>query len=777
MRQSSTNSLFNIPEGKKIQCSNVVTVAVDTGIDDVFDYLLPDKFLPVRPGQRLEVPFGRANKLLNAFCIEIKDAKSSAIPAGKLKIAKKVVDQTALLDERLLNLGKWISDYYVCPLGEVLGAMLPAGVKKGAGTKNIKSVFLAPEMELDKVRGKKQKQIIQVLIQLKADNKTAAVEVETILKQANSGMSPLKRLLEAGMVKLTSRTVYSELPVIPKGFILKTGEVVLNDDQNKALAEIENRIDSHKFSVILLHGVNDSGKTEVYIRAIEKTVAKGKNAIVLLPEIALTAQTIQRFSSRFSNIAVMHSQLTASQRNAQWQKIKSTSPIVVIGARSAVFAPIANIGIIVIDEEHEPSYKQDTSPRYNGRDVAVKLAQMTDAVCVLGSATPSLETLINCRTKSHFIKLSLPKRVMDLPKPQMKIVDMAQCRFEKHGVNLISPQLEEAIKQTLQRKEQIILLLNRRGYSNFIFCPSCRYTLKCRNCDVTLTFHKSEKHQLQPHLKNRIEGGFAVCHYCLSQTLVPKGCPMCGRNVMMIGLGTQRLEDELIQKIPSARVVRVDSDSMQKHDYYRLLGDFDAGRIDILAGTQILAKGLHFPNVTLVGIISADTCLQLPDFRSNERTYQLICQVAGRAGRSSKGGTVYIQTFLPDQPAIKFAVKNDFEGFVKEELKHRQSCSLPPFGRVAIVRLRDTKFDRLSNASQVIARQIESTISACGLDIKLTGPIPAVIARIQRFYRMQIILQAKNPAQLAEFFGRFRRLKPVSSAVQMQIDVDPVNLL
>ena len=777
MRQSSTNSLFNIPEGKKIQCGNVVTVAVDTGVDDVFDYLLPDKFLPVQPGQRLEVPFGRANKLLNAFCIEIKDAGSSSIPLKKLKFVKKVVDNIPLLDERLLKLGKWISDYYVCPLGEVLSAMLPAAVKKGTGTKNIKSVFLVSEPGLDKVHGKKQKQIIQTLIQLKADNRAAAVEVETVLEQANSGMSPLKRLLEAGIIKLTSRTVYSELPVIPKGFILKTGDVVLNDDQNNVLAEIGKRIDSHKFSVVLLHGVTDSGKTEVYIRAIEKTIAEGKNAIVLLPEIALTTQTIQRFSSRFVNIAVMHSQLTASQRNAQWQKIKNTSPIVVIGARSAVFAPVSNVGIIVVDEEHEPSYKQDTSPRYNGRDVAVKLAQITDAVCVLGSATPSLETLGNCRTKSHFVKLSLPRRVMDLPKPQMKIIDMAQCRFEKHGVNLISPELEEAIKQTLLRKEQIILLLNRRGYSNFIFCPSCRYTLKCRNCDVTLTFHKSEKHQAQPHLKNRLEGGFAVCHYCLSQTLVPKNCPMCGRNVAMIGLGTQRLEDELIQKIPSAHVVRVDSDSMQKHDYYRLLGDFDAGRIDILAGTQILAKGLHFPNVTLVGIISADTSLQLPDFRANERTYQLICQVAGRAGRSSKGGRVFIQTFLPDQPAIKFAVKDDFEGFVKEELKHRQSCSLPPFGRVALVRLRDTKFDRLSIASQTIASQIESTISACGLDIRLTGPIPAVIARIQRFYRMQIILQAKNPAQLAEFFNRFRRLKPVSSAVQMQVDVDPVNLL
>ncbi|MFA5292041.1 MAG: primosomal protein N' [Phycisphaerae bacterium] len=698
MRQSSTNSLFDTSDDKKIPCTNVVTVAVDTGVDDVFDYLLPDKLLPVQPGQRVEVPFGRANKLLNAFCVEIKDAKSSIIPLRKLKLVKKVVDNLPLLDERLLKLGKWISDYYICPLGTVLNAMLPAAVKKGTGTKNIKHVFLTPgetdfEQLLAGIRGKKQKQIVQMLNQLNAHDSASAVDVKNFLEQLNTGTAPLKKLLESGIVKLAGRTVYSGLPVIPQGLALKTGTIVLNDDQNKALAEIEKRIDSHKFSVVLLHGITDSGKTEVYIRAIEKTIAKGKNAIVLLPEIALTAQTIQRFSSRFANLAVMHSQLTASQRNAQWQKIKNTSPIVVIGARSAVFAPVANVGIIAVDEEHEPSYKQDTVPRYNGRDVAVKLAQLTDAVCILGSATPSLETLGNCRTKSHFTRLSLPKRVMDLPKPKMKIIDMTQCKFENHGVNLISPELEEAIKQTLQKKEQVILMLNRRGYSNFIFCPSCRYTFKCRNCDVTLTFHKSEKHQAQPHLKSRIEGGFAVCHYCLSQTLVPKKCPLCGKNVAMIGLGTQRLEDELMQKIPSAHIARVDSDSMQKHDYYRLLGDFDTGKIDILAGTQILAKGLHFPNVTLVGIISADTSLQLPDFRANERTYQLICQVAGRAGRSSKGGAVFIQTFLPNQPAIKFAVNDDFEGFVKEELKHRHACLLPPFGRIALVRLRDIKFD------------------------------------------------------------------------------------
>ncbi|MCE5341697.1 MAG: primosomal protein N' [Planctomycetaceae bacterium] len=775
MSRHFENSLFDTSE-EKVPCSNIVTVAVDAGVDDVFSYLLPDKFLPVVPGQRLEVPFGKSNKSCKVFCIDIKDAKTANVPY-KLKIVKKVLDESPLLDERLLKIGKWISEYYISPLGEVLSAMLPAAVKHDTGKKSVKSAYLTENSDLALIKGKKQKQLIEILQQAGANNEDSAIQVDKLLSQADVTMAPVKKLLQAGIVKFTSETVYSDLPIVPKGMILKTANVVLNDDQKNALSAIEKQIESQKFSVALLHGVTDSGKTEVYIRAIEKVLERGKSAIVLLPEIALTAQTIQRFSTRFAHLAVLHSQLTASQRNAQWQKIRNTSPIVVIGARSAIFAPVRQLGIIVVDEEHEPSYKQDTSPRYNGRDVAIKMAQITDAVCVLGSATPSLETLGNCSAKSHFMKLSLPKRVMDLPKPKMKVVDMSQCGFDKGGVNILSPELEAAIKQTLQKKEQVILMLNRRGYSNFIFCPSCRYSLKCRNCDVTLTFHKSEKHQHSPNLKSRVAGGFAVCHYCLSQTLVPKNCPVCGGNVTMLGLGTQRLEDELKLKIPTAKVVRVDSDSMQKDNYYQLLGDFDAGKIDILAGTQILAKGLHFPNVTLVGIIGADTSLQLPDFRANERTYQLICQVSGRAGRSSKGGTVYIQTFMPNQPAIKYAINDDFEGFVKEELKIRHACMLPPYGRLAIVRIRDIKFDRLENASKKIAEQIIAIISARKFDIKMSGPMPAAISRIQRFHRMQIILQTVKPAQLGELLSRFRGLKPAASAVQVQVDVDPVNLL
>jgi len=782
MIPSSENSLFDISENKKIPCGKIVTVAPDTGVDNVFDYLLPDRLGQVQPGQRLEVPFGRADKLTTGFCTEVRNVEADETQKRKLKFVKKVLDAEPLLDSSLLEFGKWISDFYVCPLGQVLSAMVPAAVKKGTGVKMLKHAYLAvDEKNFDeltgKLRGRKQKQIIQALRNSGAFDAKSAVELKNLLEQLNSGISPLNKLVQAGAVKLMSRTFTSQLPVVPKGLLLKTAAVILNNDQQKALAEIERRMDSNDFSVVLLHGVTDSGKTEVYIRVIEEAVKKGKSAIVLLPEIALTAQTVQRFRSRFKNIAVMHSQLGASQRNAQWQKIKTASPIVVIGARSAIFAPVANPGIIVVDEEHEPSYKQDTAPRYNGRDAAIKRAQLSNAVCVLGSATPSLETLYNCRTKKHFTRLVLPNRVMNLPKPQMKIIDMAKEHFEGRGVNLISSELLQALAQILQKKEQAILLLNRRGYSNFIYCPSCRYSLKCKNCDVTLTFHKTERHQKAVELKDRLRGGFAMCHYCLSQTLVPRNCPLCGKAVTMIGLGSQRLEDELRTKLPDARVVRVDSDSMQHHDYYRLLTDFDAGRIDILAGTQILAKGLHFPNVTLVGIISADTSLQLPDFRANERTYQLICHVAGRAGRSSKGGRVLIQTFLPNQPAIKFAVNDDFEGFIKEELMHRQACLLPPFGRVALVRMRDIKHDRLTTAVSAIAQRLNDIISSLGLDIRLTGPMPAVIGRIQRFYRMQIILRSAYANQLAELFRVFRRLKPVSSAVEVQVDVDPVNLL
>ena len=482
----------------------------------------------------------------------------------------------------------------------------------------------------------------------------------------------------------------------------------------------------------------------------------------------------------------MHSGLTAAQRNLQWQNINEGKANVIIGARSAIFAPVKNLGLVVVDEEHEPSYKQDTVPRYHGRDVAIKRAQLYNAHVILGSATPSLESLYNCLHRSHYKLLSMPKRVKNYHMPTMKLVDLkTSTGFNNpQAASLISDAMKTQLDITLSRGEQAILLLNRRGYSNYVFCPSCKHTLHCRNCDVSLTFHKSEKpsQNTNPDMFKTITGkhiahGYAVCHYCLSRTLVPEKCPFCQTKMIMIGLGSQRLEEELASKFPKANIARIDSDSMQAKDYYRVLEDFGSGKINILAGTQMLAKGLHFPNVTLVGIISADTSLTLPDFRANERTFQLICQVAGRAGRGEKAGTVIVQTFFADQAVIKFAMNNDFQNFVEEELRHRKAAGLPPFGRQAIIHLRDEKFDRLQHESAQLRQQIDLAVSALNIKINIQGPMPSAIARIHGFYRNQIILLADNPEPLQRLFARLRAQNLLQGRSKIAADIDPVNLL
>jgi primosomal protein N' (replication factor Y) len=788
MTTYKTNSLFTTEEAGE-QCRHIIRVAFESAADNEFDYFVPDELWPINMGQRIEAPFGRKNKPEVGFCVESDvPQEQSFITSGRgreLKIVTKAVDKEPLINDRLMELARWISGYYVCPLGQVLAAMVPAGVKKGAGARTEKCAYLTVDSAdigeaVKQLRGKKQKQVVQLLQANRASNAETALELKQILETIGCTNQPVKKLAEKQIVKLTEKTILKALPAIPKGMSIKADEVVLNEDQQKALDSITAQIDSGRFSVTLLHGVTDSGKTELYIRAVEAVLQKSKTAIVLLPEIALTAQTVQRFSSRFEKIAVMHSGLTASQRNVQWRKIKVGNADVVIGARSAVFAPLARLGLIVVDEEHEPSYKQDTTPRYNGRDVAIKRAQLADAHCILGSATPSLETLFNCTGKKHFSLTRLPRRVMDLPMPDMKLVDLRREHYSGNSINLISEPLAERLKKVLAKKEQVILLLNRRGYSNFVFCPSCKHTMHCRNCDVTLTFHKSKTRRggrMQTVTGKHMDYGYAMCHYCLAQTLVPEKCPLCGKGMAMIGLGSQRLEEELTKKFPQARTSRIDSDSMASRDYYRLLRDFGEGQIDILAGTQMLAKGLHFPNVTLVGIISADTSLYLPDFRANERTFQLISQVAGRAGRSAKKGMVFVQTFLPNQPAIQFALKGDFEGFVREELKHRKACNLPPYWRLAVIVMRDMDFEKLETACKMMRERIDSVVARDGLKVVVRGPMPAVISRVQRFHRMEIIIQAPRAEMIQRLFTSLRAAGPVRPTVKVAIDIDPVNLL
>ncbi len=786
MPKDKTKSLFGTELDDAPNASGVIVrVALDTGADSLFDYVVPEFLGAVGAGQRVEVPFGQANKLKQAFVVKVIDDADEIAKCRrfKLKSAKAILDEVPLLDEELIQLAQWIAQYYVCPLGQVFSAMVPAAVKKDVGVKKQSIVYLTPEANelLQTLTSKKQKSLVEALQEAGAIDMDSGLEKTALLECAGCTESPLKQLLRKDIVKIGKKQILHALPVVPEGLATEAKQVILNDDQKKALGFVAKEIADNRFGVSLLHGVTDSGKTEVYIRAIEAAIAAGRRAIILLPEIALTAQTVQRFSSRFENVAILHSQLSGPQRNAQWQSIKSNQADVVIGARSAIFAPVSNLGLIVIDEEHEGSYKQDTVPRYHGRDVAVKRAQLANAHCILGSATPSLETLHNCETKKHFTLLTLPKRVMDLPMPEMKLVDMtsAFADTEHKGAHIISPKLKEHLATVLGRKEQAILLLNRRGYSNFVYCPSCRHSLTCRNCDVTLTFHKKPKASTarETILGRHMSGGYAICHYCLAKTLVPKQCPLCGKNMTMIGLGSQRLEEELAKKFPQARVRRIDSDAMAGQDYYDVLRDFAEQKIDILAGTQMLAKGLHFPNVTLVGIISADTALFLPDFRSNERTFQLISQVAGRAGRSEKTGTVYVQTFFPDQPAIKYALRYDFNGFIENELQHRQACGLPPFGRMAIIAMRDMKFNRLSAATEQMKLRLESIITAESLKMTLRGPLEPAIGRIQRQHRLQFILQSPSVADIQRLFQRLRVMAPLRPVVQTQVDIDPIGVL
>lgn len=791
MSRFQTKNLFedldNAPDGcdsNSAQLGHIIRVAVDSAADQTFDYLVDDSLWPLQPGQRVLVPFGKSNKNINAFCIDIVK-NSTAAKTGKtfrLKKIKAVTDDKPLLNPDLLELAQWISRYYVCPLGQVLAAMVPAAVKKGAGVQTQRFIYLENDFQTlaEKIKSKKQKQLLEYLQQQNANSPETAVEEKAILAAINSSTrSPVTQLSAKTIIKVIAKTALKSLPAIPAAFAPESRKVVLNDDQKNALQKIDESLKSSTFGVSLLHGVTDSGKTEVYIRAIETAIACGKSAIVLLPEIALTTQTIDRFNSRFDRLAVMHSGLTAAQRNQQWQKIKTGDADVVIGARSAIFAPLNNLGLVVVDEEHEPCYKQDTTPRYHARDVAIKRAQLASGHCILGSATPSLETIANCTSKKHFQLLSLPKRVMDLPMPAMQLVDMKNEYSEKKGPKLISDKLRQSLDATLAKNEQAILLLNRRGYSSFIFCPSCKHTLSCRNCDVSLTFHKSpsKTSSLQSLIGKHIHCGFATCHYCLAKTLVPEKCPVCGKPMTMFGLGSQRLEEELKEKFPHAKIARVDSDSMQDGNYYKLLSDFSSGKIDILAGTQMIAKGLHFPNVTTVGIISADTSLYLPDFRANERTFQLISQVAGRTGRSEKKGIVLVQTFLGEQPSIKFALKNDFQGFVAEELKHRKACNLPPFWRMAVILLQDTDYDKLELAAKLTKEKIDAIIAENRLTLHIRGPMPPAISRMNRYHRSQIIIQSPDAETISRFFAILRACRPIKPAVKVAIDIDPVNLL
>ncbi len=617
-------------------------------------------------------------------------------------------------------------------------------------------------LETLKISAPKQAEILEILI----SEKGQLIPLSRLAKLARTSLTDIKALEKKELV------VTDEIEIIRdplEGEIFDTTKnLKLNPDQENALREISRAIDKERSEVFLIFGVTASGKTEVYMQAIGKVLEKGKSAIVLVPEISLTPQTVFRFASRFGNrVTVLHSKMSEGERYDQWRRIKSGQSDIVVGARSAIFAPMPNLGLIVVDEEHETSYKQEDSPRYHARDVAIKRAEITNSIVVLGSATPSLESFYLASKKKYNL-VSLPMRVDNVILPPVEIVDMRAELTQKHNRSIFSISLQEAIEDRLAREEQTILFLNRRGFSTFVLCRECGYVAKCRNCDISLTYHSS--------------GDMLVCHHCNFRQPPPVLCPICkGNYIRHFGTGTQKVEESARKAFPEASIERMDVDTTtRKGAYKRILDAFKNREIDILIGTQIIAKGLDFPNVTLVGVISADTAINLPDFRSAERTFNLLTQVAGRAGRGEAGGEVIIQTYNPEHYSILAAKDHDYRSFYRQEIANRELLSYPPFTHFATILLKGKSENLTANTAETLESIMRSIQEANYPDLEILGPAPAPLAKIKQYYRWHIILKSVEPKNIRGLFEQTKKNLPsaiIRGDVIMSIDMDPLTLL
>ncbi len=733
-----------------------VSVALPIGVDQTFAYRLPEPLRgKVWPGQRVKVPFGRGNRWAVGWIargLEATDIK-------EVKEVAEILDDEPLLTRDLLDLAFWMARYYVTPIGQVFEAILPAAVKRKAGFKTVQLVVRTEksESEVDRILSK-QRRVLDRLAQAEG----TPLAPRELARQAGCTVAVIKSLEKKGLVRIETR----EVDEFARDLFIELEEpktIHLTAEQALALQRVKARIAAEEFGVIVLQGVTGSGKTEVYLRAIEDVVERGRQAIVLVPEIALTPQTIRRFRERFTHVAVLHSGLTDVERHRQWRDIREGRADVVVGARSAVFAPVRDLGLMVIDEEHENSFKQDTAPRYHARDSAIMRANLVGVPVVLGSATPSLESYQNVRTLDHYQEARLTQRIGGRPMPPVHIIDMRQEVAERKGHHALSRALEKAIAEAWRKQQQTILFLNRRGFSTHLFCVKCGHVARCPDCDVGMTYHAKP--------------GVLQCHYCGQKARPPETCPACGAETINYwGTGTQRVEDEVQRKFPDIRLGRMDADSMRpRGGHARLLSAFRDGEVDILLGTQMVAKGLDFPNVTVVGVINADVALSLPDFRANERTFQLVTQVAGRTGRGPKGGEVFVQTFQPDHLTIQLAAKHDYDAFARDELETRRRLGYPPFGRLARIVVRSQQRQRAHEAIQAVAGRLIEPARVAGITI--LGPQPCPISKISRFWRYHLLLKAPSARALLHFFDGVRSDLSPPGNIQMAIDVDPQSTL
>jgi primosomal protein N' (replication factor Y) len=741
-----------------------VEVVFDRPLDHAFTYAVGDALRDqVAVGKRLRVPFGRGDKSVVGYCVGVSETP----PERSVKEVLAVLDEESLLTDPLLRLTRWMADYYLCGWGQVLNAVVPAGARDQAGTQRRTFLEAVPEAELGPAGagqgGELPPRQAAALAHLRQAGKP--VEAKQLQRATGCGPGPVKALLDRGLARRVVRRVEKGFAA---GEAAAHGPVTLNADQARACAAVEGALRAGGFHAFLLYGVTGSGKTEVYLRAIEEVVRQGKEAVVLVPEISLTPQTVQRFSGRFGEVAVLHSHLGNAERGAHWRRVSQGKVRVVVGARSAVFAPTRKLGLIVIDEEHETSFKQDTTPRYHGRDVAVMRARLEDVPILLGSATPSLESWHNAQRGAYTL-LSLPQRVLDRPMPPVGLIDLRHQPPRRGRPSALSDPLVHAMQQALAKGGQVILLLNRRGFATHVHCPSCGHVETCRFCDLALTYHK---------LKDVM-----LCHYCAYEQEPQQNCPQCGQSAVRYqGLGTEKLEVEIQERFPRHVVRRMDSDTMKRPgSHARTLEAFKRGETHILLGTQMIAKGLDFPNVTLVGVVNADVALHVPDFRSAERTFQLLSQVAGRAGRGPSGGRVLVQTFTPEHPCIVHAAAHDYGAFVAGELAHRRAHNYPPYQRLArvIVRSREQQAgadfsDRLAAAFQAAFEQLKAQGP---VEARLLGPAEAPVFRLKGCFRYHFQLQSPSPAVLHKLLRAALPALNPPAGVEFTLDVDPFNML
>src|SRR4051812_24966942 len=737
-----------------------VRVIIDRAIHRQLDYSVPENLATrVGVGSRVRVPFRDKSALATVVAMpEQSEAKG-------IRPIEAIIGDAPVLSEQSLELARWIGTYYCCPIETVMRSMLPQVIRR-AEVSWKKQLFVQPargvdETEFEKLqrRAPRQAELLKAISKLEKPIRAAE-----LLRQTSLDNQTLRALVKRGLAETREEAVVRD-PHGDEQFIA-TSNLVLNEEQTQALNEIEQALNAPENArPILVHGVTGSGKTEIYLQAIRAALGRGRTAIVLVPEISLTPQTVERFKGRFADaqddVAVLHSHLSEGERHDEWHKIHSGRARIVVGARSAVFAPLQRLGLIVVDEEHESTYKQEDAPRYHARDVAIVRAKMEGCVVVLGSATPALESYHNA-TRGKYQLVNLTQRIDDKQMPQIRIIDLRQERRKEKTAAILSEKLRSAITDRLTKREQTILFLNRRGFSTSLLCSECGEARNCPNCSVALTFHRQ----------------FArlSCHLCGHTAAVPKKCPACGKDALIYaGFGTEKVESNVAQLFPQAVVRRMDADSMTRKEAYReALRSFRTGKIDILVGTQMIAKGLHFPNVTLVGIINADLALHLPDFRAGERTFQLLTQVAGRAGRGEVPGEVFVQTYTPFSPSIQFARHHDFAGYFEQELEFRERCDFPPFKHAVLITVRSAHEARGKFSAETIVRRLKESL---GSEFTVGDATPAPLEKLQGQFRFHILLRGEAIIRLSRLLRETLDKLPFPEDVAVAVDVDPYQLL